>query len=78
MLHQTTDERGRREKKEREKGTVQRKSQVAGVREETERIEARRNRGIGRRKEETGEVGVCVGGRGGIELSLKVFLCRSR
>lgn len=44
---------------------MQRKSQVAGVREETERIEARRNRGIGRRKEETGEGGcvcVCVGG----------------
>lgn len=30
---------------------MQRKSQVAGVREETERIEARRNRGIGIRKE---------------------------
>lgn len=58
---------------------MQRKSQVAGVREETERIEARRNRGIGRRKEETGEGGcVCVWGGGGIGLSLKVFLCRSR
>ena len=48
---------------------MQRKSQVAGVREETERIEARRNRGIGRRKEETGEGGcvcVCVGGGGGL------------
>lgn len=58
MLHQTNDERGGRQ---REKETVQRKSQVAGVREETERIEARRNRGIGRRKEE------------GIELSSEVF-----
>lgn len=41
-----------------EKETVQRKSQVAGgVREETERIEARRNRGIGRRKEKISEGG---------------------
>lgn len=55
--------KGKAGEKEREKGTVQRKSQVAGVREETERIEARRNRGIGRRKEETGEGGcarVCM------------------
>lgn len=52
MLHQTNDERGGgiRERK-RGMETVRRKSQVAGVREETERIEARRNRGIGRRKE---------------------------
>lgn len=52
MLHQTNDERGGRRKRGKgEKETVQRKSQVAGVREKTERIEARRNRGIGRRKE---------------------------
>lgn len=52
MLHQTNDESGGGRKRGKgEKETVQRKSQVAGVREETERIEARRNRGIGRRKE---------------------------
>ncbi len=56
MLHQTADERGGG--REREEETVQRKSQVAGVREETERIEARRNRGIGRRKEKTSEGGL--------------------
>ena len=33
------------------KETVQRKSQVAGVREKTGKIEARRNRGIDRGKE---------------------------
>lgn len=55
MLHQTADERGGGRESEEE--TVQRKSQVAGVREEKERIEARRNRGIGRRKEKTSEWG---------------------
>lgn len=50
MLHQTNDERGGG-RNERDAETVQRKSQVAGVREETESIEARRNRGIERRKE---------------------------
>lgn len=55
MLHQTTDERGSRRK--REEKTVQRKSQVAGVRAETERTEARRNRGIGRGEEEISEGG---------------------
>lgn len=44
---------------------MQRKSQVAGVRAETERTEARRNRGIGRGEEK-------ISG-GGTELSLKVF-----
>lgn len=47
---------------------MQRKSQVAGVREETERTEARRNRGIGRRKEKISE--------GRLELSMKVFCAR--
>lgn len=40
-----------------EKKTVQRKSQVAGVRAETERTEARRNRGIGRGEEKISEGG---------------------
>lgn len=47
---------------------MQRKSQVAGVREETEGIEARRNRGIGRRRERQA--------RGGVELSSKVFCAK--
>lgn len=54
MLHQTHDER-EGGKEERGEETARRKSQVAGVREETERIEARRSRGIGRRKERQAE-----------------------
>lgn len=57
--------RGRDE--EREEETEQRKSQVAGVREEKGRIEARRNRGIGRRKETS---------KGGHWAKLEGFLCK--
>lgn len=61
--------KGKREK-EREKKTVQRKSQVAGVRAETERTEARRNRDRQRRREDK------WGGGGWAKL--EGFLCRSQ
>lgn len=57
MLHQRTDERGGGRKRWKRKLCKGSHRLQGGVREETERIEARRNRGIGRRKEKISEGG---------------------